>query len=553
MLPRGLLLVCWWVVVACGVGSGLGLGAKPLIAQTLPPGFSLEVAIGALNQPTAVEFAPDGRVFVAEKSGIIRVYDDLDDSTPTTFADLRQQVFDYWDRGLLGLAVHPQFPGQPYVYVLYTLDAPPGQTPPVYFDQCPDPTGNGCVVGARLSRLTAAGDVMTGSEAVLLEGWCQQYPSHSIGDLAFGLDGALYVTSGDGASFNFVDWGQGGSPPNPCADPFLEGGALRSQDLLTLIDPVDLNGGVLRLDPITGQPLPDNPLFGGITSADDAFIATGLRNPYRMAADPSTGALWIGDVGWYSWEEINHVPDPTDAVVENFGWPCYEGSGAHPQYDAQNLPLCEGLYVLPGSVTPPHFAYQHQSAIDPPESCPTGSSAIAGLAVYPGGSYPAAYDGALFFADFSRACIWAMLPGASGVPDPAQIHTFVAQAGQVVDLAIGPGGDLCYVHLGGFIVRVRHPVSFVRGDTNGDGLINIADAVVALGYLFQGAAVNCRDALDANDDGALDISDPIYHLAYQFSGGLPPPPPFGVFPTSCGLDPTPDAGGGDLGCDLGCP
>ena len=75
------------------------------------------------------------------------------------------------------------------------------------------------MVSGRLSRLTASGDQMTGSEQVFINDWCQQYPSHSVGDLAFGADGALYVTGGDGASFNFADWGQDGAPLNPCGDP----------------------------------------------------------------------------------------------------------------------------------------------------------------------------------------------------------------------------------------------------------------------------------------------------------------------------------------------
>ena len=188
-----------------------------------------------------------------------------------------------WDRGLLGFELHPNFPSSPYVYVLYALDAPIGGTAPrwgsatliVDTDPCPDPPGataDGCVVGARLSRLTAQGDVAIGLETVFVEDWCQQYPSHSIGSIAFGNDGALYVTGGDGASFNFVDYGQDGAPVNPCGDPpsgvggtqtppSAEGGALRSQDLERASDPTGFAGTVLRLDPMTGQALPDNPLY----------------------------------------------------------------------------------------------------------------------------------------------------------------------------------------------------------------------------------------------------------------------------------------------------
>ena len=171
-----------------------------------------------------MRFSSDGRVFVAEKSGLIKVFDNLTDTTPTVFADLRTQVHNFWDRGLLGLALAPNFPTNPWVYVLYTFDAAIGGTAPRWgsvggtSDGCPTPPGataDGCVVAGRLSRLQASGNVMIGSEQVLIEDWCQQYPSHSIGSLAFGADGALYVSGGDGASFNFADYGQDGAPRQP--------------------------------------------------------------------------------------------------------------------------------------------------------------------------------------------------------------------------------------------------------------------------------------------------------------------------------------------------
>src|SRR5207237_9226488 len=127
----------------------------------------------------------------------------------------------------LGLALDPNFPTNPYVYALYTYDAPVGGTAPTWNDACPTPPGpttDGCMVSGRLSRLQASGNVMTGTEQVLIEDWCQQFPSHSIGDLRFGPDGALYVSGGDGASFNNVDYGQygntySGDVANPCGDP----------------------------------------------------------------------------------------------------------------------------------------------------------------------------------------------------------------------------------------------------------------------------------------------------------------------------------------------
>ena len=117
---------------------------------------------------------------------------------------LRTKVYSAYDHGLLGMALDPQFPTKPYVYVLYTLDAPIGGTPPVWNDNCPTPPGadiDGCVVSGRLSRLQAAGNVMTGTEKVLINDWCQQFSSHSIGSHLFGADGALYASGGDGAAF----------------------------------------------------------------------------------------------------------------------------------------------------------------------------------------------------------------------------------------------------------------------------------------------------------------------------------------------------------------
>jgi PKD repeat protein/glucose/arabinose dehydrogenase len=499
-------------------------------AQTLPPGFTESAVIVGLAQPTAVRFSPDGRVFVAEKSGLVRVFDDLSDSTPTTFADLRSKVHNFWDRGLLGLALHPDFPAEPWVYVLYTLDAAIGGTAPRWGDGCPSPPGateDGCVVGARLSRLQADGNVMTGSEQVLLEGWGQQYPSHSIGALAFGADGALYVSGGDGASFNFVDYGQNGSPLNPLGDPPVpigslqippsaEGGALRSQSPRRPAgEPVVLNGAILRVDPRNGAPLPDNPLSGHADPMARRIVGYGLRNPFRITARPGTSEIWIADVGWVNWEELNRVSSPASLPLENFGWPCYEGPGRQPGYDAANLILCEQLYSTPGAVTAPYYTYHHAERIVPGESCPTGSSSITGLAFYEGGSYPTAYNGALFFADFSRRCIWAMFAGPKGLPDPATRSAFVISARAPVDLQIGPGGDLFYVDLSGGTIR---RITFASGNQPPTAAIEATPLFgpAPLTVTFSGATSSDPDAgqtltysWDLNGDGVFGDSSAV--------------------------------------------
>jgi glucose/arabinose dehydrogenase len=433
---------------------------------TLPAGFSDQAVITGLTFPTAVQFSSDGRVFVAQQSGVIDVFDGIDDPTPTVFADLSSEVYNYWDRGLLGLALSPAFPADPFVYVLYTLDAPIGGTPPVYNDQCTDPLGSGCVAGARLSRLMASGDHMSGPEQILLEGWCQQYPSHSIGTIGFGPDRALYVGGGEGASFTFADYGQGGSPKNPCGDPggpnpappTAEGGALRSQDLRTSGDPTGFSGAILRVDPATGNALPDNPLFGGTVVDDDRIIAHGLRNPFRFAFRPGTSQVWVGDVGWNTFEEIDSMASPTDSVVENFGWPCYEGGPKQPDYDSLNLNVCETLYGQPGAVTPPFFTYSHSAPVVAGDGCPLNmGSVVSGMAFYRTGSYPTSLRGALFFADHARQCIWGIPRGPNGQLKANKRFLFVGGAGGPVDLKIGPAGDLFYVDYDdGEIHRIVH-------------------------------------------------------------------------------------------------
>jgi glucose/arabinose dehydrogenase/PKD repeat protein len=499
-------------------------------AATLPPGFQETTVFSGLTNPTVVRFASDGRVFVAEKRGVIKVFDDLSDTTPTIFADLNVNVYNFWDRGLLGMALDPQFPTNPYVYVLYTWDSkvPKWGTSGVYSDPCPTPPGptdDGCVVHGRLSRLQAAGNVMTGAEQVLIEDWCQQYPSHSIGTVEFGRDGALYASGGDGASFNFVDYGQDGSPVNPCGDPpggvgaaltppSAEGGALRSQDLRTAGDPVSLDGSIIRVDPATGAARPDNPLAGNSDPNARRIIAYGLRNPFRFTTRPGTDELWIGDVGWNTWEEINRVTNPTDSVVENFGWPCYEGSGRQSGYDAANLAICENLYGQAGAVTAPYHAYHHSAPVVQGETCPTGSSSVAGLEFEfapPQNSYPAEYDDALFFADYSRDCIWAMRKGADGHPAPGQIRTFVAGAANPVNLEIGPGGDLFYVDFdGGTIRRIEFFSANQPPEAVATATPTTGDAPLTVN--FDGSGSSDPDdqtlsyAWDLDGDGAFDDS-----------------------------------------------
>ena len=458
------------------------------------------------------------------------MFDNLSDPTASIVVDLSTNTYNFWDRGMLGMALHPNYPATPYLYVLYTYDAEPGGlaprwgTPGVLSDPCTmpgGPTADGCVVTGRLSRVPLSNGIANGPEQPLITDWCQQYPSHSIGSMAFGSDGALYVSGGDGASFNFTDWGQDGNPVNPCGDPpgppgtnltppTAQGGALRSQDHRTTTDPYTLDGAVLRLNPDTGAAMAGNPL--GFSSDANArrIVAHGLRNPFRLTVRPGTNDVWAGDVGWNNWEEVNQLGSVTDLTVDNFGWPCYEGDGRQSGYDGANLTVCENLYSAGASAhRGPHYTYSHGAVVVNGETCPTGGSSISGMAFYDGGNYPSSYLGALFFADYSRDCIWAMRVGGNGLPDANNRLTFAAGAANPVDVKTGPNGDIFYVDFdGGTVRRIRF-----LGSNNAPVAVATATPTagsVPLNVAFNGTGSSDADghpltyAWDLDGDGAFD-------------------------------------------------
>ncbi|HET7759031.1 MAG TPA: PQQ-dependent sugar dehydrogenase [Gaiellaceae bacterium] len=455
-------------------------------APVLPAGFQDTVAFSGLTQPTNLRFAPDGKIFVAEKGGLVKVFDSLSDTTPTTVVDLHTEVDDYWDRGLLGLALDPQFATNHYLYLLYTYDAPPNGTAPVWNDACPSPPGptsDGCVASGKLVRvqLDPSETSVVATKTLISNEWCQQFPSHSIGDLQFGPDGDLYATGGDGASFTFADYGQNGgsagspTPKNPCGDPpagvggtqtppTAEGGALRSQSSRRSDGPALLNGALLRLDPATGAAAAGNPNAGSADKNQARIVAYGMRNPFRFAFRPGTSELWVGDVGWDTWEEINRRIVPT-GPVQNFGWPCYEGPAAQPGYQNAGLNLCTSLYSA-ASATAPFYSYNHGSGVVNGDGCPTSNgSVVSGIGFYGDGRYPAPYHGALIFADHSRNCLWAMPPGTNGVPDPSRVQVLDSGAANPVDIETGPNGDLYYVDFDGGTI---HQITYSAGITCAD-------------------------------------------------------------------------------------
>ncbi len=500
--------------LAFGLLVGAPVGGVP--AETanaaLTSGFVDETLVSGLQNPTAIVFAPGGRVYVAEKRGVVKTWPSFasleDNDPPAQTIDIRTDVMNFWDRGLLGLVLDPGYPASPNLYALYTYNAEPGGSAPRWpssgdgnSDPCPSTPGatsDGCVVQNRLERIsvnTSTG-VSTG-RTTLLTGWCQQFPSHSAGSVIFGPDGMLYVSGGDGANFNggTQDYGQYGgtkpdttnpvTPKNPCGDepgsvgstltaPTAEGGALRSQSFRRPASEAAVLGGtVLRLNPATGAAAAGNPAIGNADPIRKRIIAYGLRNPFRMTFRPGTSDLYVGDVGSFVWEEVNRIPSPT-ASVTNFGWPCHEGPLTGSYYTSVSLNLCSTL--TEGNAVRPLFDYPQAGHMVNGDGCPpispatSAGASVSGLAFYTGTDYPAQYRGALFVADYARNCIVVLPDRGDGVPQSTAIP-FSSSAEGPVMLTANPDGDLMYVAFtSGEIHRFRYqpPVaSFTVTPTTG--------------------------------------------------------------------------------------
>ncbi|MFO0875142.1 MAG: PQQ-dependent sugar dehydrogenase [Phycisphaerales bacterium] len=463
-------------VPATAVAASLAalLAAAPVSAVvTAPAGFAVETVANGFDRPIGMSFAPDGRLFVAEQRGMVWIVDPVLGKLPTPFINLQNEVGNAGDRGLLGIALDPSFAENHLVYLLYTVDPMRGQ---------PDEPGETATF-SRLTRYagTAESNGNVADEAtrtVLIgaipsEGIPACYSSHVIGSLRFGFDGSLFVSAGDSASFGWAD--VGGTTPG-CFDPGLFGpeediGAYRSQSLDSLA------GKVLRVDPQTGAGLESNPFYNGDPFAKRSRLwATGLRNPFRMAirpGSPAPGTLYIGDVGWNLVEEVNVAKGG-----ENFGWPCYEGNTAAPEYPALDVPFfgCDtiGTPVNPGPLTNPLVRWHHFNDFISFPPGVIGRCAVSGV-FYDGSSYPTKYQGRLFYSDHIFG--WLRILTVTTTDTYVKSEVFGGGVNGVVDFAAHPQTrDVHLLLLGGDILRMR----YVGADLNGDGVVNGADLGILL-------------------------------------------------------------------------
>ena len=215
-----------------------------------------------------------------------------------------------------------------------------------------------------------------------------------------------------------------------------------------------LDGAILRLNPDTGAAAAGNPLSGSTDLNARRIIAYGVRNPFRFTIRPGTSEVWLGDVGWTNWEEINRIQDPL-GTVENFGWPCYEGAGRQGGYDGANLNICENLYAAGPAQSSRRTTRTTTQRRSSPARAARGRLLDRGSRLLSGRELPERVRRRALLRRLLAEVHLGHVPRRQRAPRPGNRATFATQA-PVVDLQIGPDGDLFYVDYdGGSIRRIR--------------------------------------------------------------------------------------------------
>jgi glucose/arabinose dehydrogenase len=368
---RRLTVLAIGVAVAALTAALAGSVTPVHSAPVLPQGFTNGPPfVSGLTNPTDMEFAPDGRLFITEDAGRVRIA--KPDGTLSTFLDISTKVESSpGERGLLALTFDPGFATNHYLYLHYTRKAT-STTPP----------------HNRVVRFTANGDkAVSGSEKLIFRLGNQTAATQFMGGaLDFGIDGKLYVATGD----------DGGHPE-------------KAQKLTNLF------GKILRIDK-SGTIPTDNPFYSKASGNNRAIWALGLRNPFKFAIQPGMSTIFINDVGQNTWEEIN-----MGAPGANYGWPVHEG-------EAKDLPYMD-----------PILAYGHGST-------GTTGCAITGGAFYNPATlqFPQEYEGDYFFADFCGGWIRRL----EQQPPPSSGFTasgFATGLQRPIDLEVSKAGELYYL------------------------------------------------------------------------------------------------------------
>lgn len=399
------------------VPGALGLDARPANATCVAPArptrnasvsvvdpFSPIPTFGAITKIIQAPGDPD-RWFVLDKQGLIRVVSISSPGSVSDWIDLRGPVNDAGEGGLLGIAFHPNWPSTRQVFVSYTTDGAP--------------------LTSRLSRLILddASNPSPPTEQILLT-VDQPFSNHNGGEIAFGNDGHLYLSLGDG--------GSGGDPGNLAQDQTrLLGKMLR-------IGVVGVSFPSPAYTIPADNPYAGNPRCGPGTNAQPCpeTFASGLRNPWRFSIDPPTGDIWLGDVGQGQREEVDLV-----TRGGNYGWNCREGFSSYP-----GTGDCSGAFIDP--------------LLDYPRA--NGDLSITGGFVYRGSAI-ASIQGRYVFGDFNSGRIWAMQPnGTGGYTRDELIDT----GDNISTFGLGADGELYYgSYSTGRIQKLAPPAGGGSADT----------------------------------------------------------------------------------------
>ena len=384
-------------------------------ATTLPAGFTDDHLFN-LSNPTAIAFTPDGRMLITTDAGVVRVAVN-GALLPKPALNLSSQMCSAGERGMMGVAVDPDFATNHHIYLFWTFNK---------FNQCP--VGTNMTPVNRVSRYTLGNNsrIKPASGKVLIDNIPSPATGHDAGDLHFGANGLLYVSVGDGAC-------QIGSPALCEAD----NANSRRLDIP--------NGKILRITR-TGKIPPSNPFVGttgarrctapsGVAPGTGPCLETysyGFRNPFRFTVKPGTNQVWVNDVGQDLWEEIDKA-DPG----KDYGWNVREGFC---QTGSTTLCTPDPQYA------DPTFSYDHT----------TDCRSITGAAFVPAGAWGDPYDGEYLFADFTCNSVFRLVPQAVG--DPIAEPFFPADGPVELTFGPGPSGTSLYYldYFSGEVHRVSH-------------------------------------------------------------------------------------------------
>jgi glucose/arabinose dehydrogenase len=443
------------VSTLAGILSILCLIAAPTAASAAPtftnPSFESVPLASGLDLPTDVTWAPDGRMFIAEKEGYVRVVEPDGTLLPKPIVDIHDHVLPYGDRGLIGIAAAPIKESTDIrLYLLYDHGSPKGTSTETlatatltWVTVHADDTVIGGANGVNPTETTVLGKVnepgtIYGSacaseniDCIPADGF-----THSIGTILVDPnDGSLWVGSGDGLNDFEAEEGEKASPLH-----------IRAQD------PESLAGKILHIH-TDGTGFEHSPFCPSDTNLKDNCTKVwgdGFRNPFRFTLRSVSGQTLpvVGDVGEGHWEEV----DLPLARGFNGGWPCYEGNEANS--DFTGTPQCLN------PTTPfdaPLFVYTHYNDEctypEAPKPCDTNNepgAAVASAGFYAGESYPAEFRGKLFVADYVNGWISAVNaadPPPTGYSSGKGMPLFAQHLGELVDVTQAPSGNLVYVTL----------------------------------------------------------------------------------------------------------